>query len=182
MPVVPTPGSQEPTPRGVAPGPVLLRGGRVAGLGAADILVRAGRFALIGTDLAAPPDADVVEVGGKLLLPGLVDAHCHLDKTLYGGPWVPHLAGDALADRIRTERVKRSELGVPDVDRITALLEAMIVAGTTYVRSHVDIAPELGLTGVAGVREAAERLGDRSHSNWLRTRSTESSANRARPS
>jgi cytosine deaminase len=126
-----------------------------------DILVRAGTFAEIGTDLAAPPGADIVDLGGQLILPGLVDAHCHLDKTLYGGPWVPHLARDSLGDRIRTERAKRLELGVPNVDRITALLETMVTGGTAYVRSHIDIAPELGLTGVAAVREASARLGDR---------------------
>ncbi len=57
-----------------------------------------------------------------LVLPGLVEAHCHLDKTLYGGPWVPHTAGDALADRIAHDLDRRAELGVPDVDRIAALL------------------------------------------------------------
>src|SRR5262249_38904400 len=37
----------------------------------------------------------------------------------------------------------------------------MVTAGTSYVRSHVDIAPELGLTSVAAVREACARLDDR---------------------
>ena len=152
---------QEATQSEVAPQAILLRHGRIPETGLADILVRAGEFAEIGTDLAAPPGADIVDLDGKLILPALVDAHCHLDKTLYGGPWVPHPAGDALADRIRTERAKRSDLGVPNVDRITALLETMVAAGTAYVRSHIDIAPELGLTGVAAVREAAARLGDR---------------------
>ena len=156
-----TPRSQATTGSDIASSAILLRDGRIPGAGVTDILVRAGRFAEIGVDLGAPPGAEVVELGGKLILPGLVDAHCHLDKTLYGGPWVPHLAGDALADRIRTERAKRLDLGVPNVDRITALLETMVTAGTLYVRSHVDIAPELGLTGVAAVREAAARIGDR---------------------
>jgi cytosine deaminase len=30
--------------------------------------------------------AEVLDVSGRLLLPGLVDARCHLDKTLFGGP------------------------------------------------------------------------------------------------
>jgi cytosine deaminase len=153
--------TDETTQSDGAPEAILLRHGRLPGQDVADILVRAGEFAEIGPDLAAPPDADIVELGGKLILPGLVDAHCHLDKTLYGGPWVPHLAGDSLADRIRTERTKRWDLGVPNVDRITALLEKMVTAGTVYLRSHIDIAPELGLTGVAAVREACARLGDR---------------------
>ena len=53
---------------------------------------------------------------GRLLLPGLIDAHCHVDKTLFGGRWVPHSAGPALADRIAEERRRRAELGLPDVE------------------------------------------------------------------
>jgi cytosine deaminase len=47
------------------------------------------------------------------------------------------------------------------VDRITTLLEAMVAAGTTHARSHTDIAPELGLSGVEAVREAAARMAGR---------------------
>ena len=108
-----------------------------------------------------PPGAEVIDVRDRLVLPGLVEAHCHLDKTLYGGSWVPHSAGDALADRIANERRRRGELGLPDVDRVTALLERMVAAGTSYVRSHTDVDPEVGLRGVEIVRAAAERLGGR---------------------
>jgi cytosine/adenosine deaminase-related metal-dependent hydrolase len=139
---------------------LLLRGGRIQGYDEpADVLCRDGMIAAIGPGLRG--DGETVELDGRLVIPGLVDAHCHLDKTLYGGPWVPHPAGDALTDRIGAERSQRAGLGVPDVDRITALLETMAAAGTTRVRSHTDIAPELGLTGVQAVREAAERMAGR---------------------
>ena len=65
---------------------VLLRGGRVidASRGAADadravdVLVSGGRIAKIGKGLAAPAGARTVDVGGKLVVPGLVDLHVHL--------------------------------------------------------------------------------------------------------
>lgn len=140
----------------------VLRGGRIAGVEElVDIAIKDGAVAEIGPAAAAPADTEVIELDGRLVLPGLVDAHCHLDKTLFGGPWVPHPAGDALSERIASERGLRSRLGVPDVDRITTLLEAMVAAGTTYVRSHTDIAPELGLSGVEAVREAATRMAGR---------------------
>lgn len=141
---------------------LLLRGGRIHGYAApADLLVADGVFTAIGEGLTAPADTDVIELDGRFVLPGLVDAHTHLDKTLYGGTWVPHPAGDALADRIGKERELRAGLGVPDVDRITALLETMVANGTSYVRSHTDVAPELGLTGIAAVREAVARMDGR---------------------
>jgi Amidohydrolase family len=91
----------------------------------------------------------------------VVDAHCHLDKTLYGGPWVPHSAGDALEERFANDRRRRGELGVPSVDRIAALLERMVAAGTSHVRSHTDMDPEVGLGGVEAVRAAVRRLDGR---------------------
>jgi len=139
---------------------VLLVGGTLWGTGgAADILLEDGVIAAIG----APPHEPVktIDVTGMLVLPGLVEAHCHLDKTLYGGPWVPHTAGDALADRIAHDLDRRAELGVPDVDRITALLGTMSDFGTTAVRSHTDVDPIVGLRGIEAVTEAADRLADR---------------------
>ncbi len=143
---------------------LLVRGGRPWGHdGPADVLVRDGVIDRVEPDIgrAVTPDVEVLDVPGRLVLPGLVEAHCHLDKTLYGGPWVPHSAGDAVADRIADERRRRGELGIPDVDRITALLERMVTAGTSYVRSHTDVDPETGLRGVEAVRTASERLAGR---------------------
>ncbi|MFI6498759.1 amidohydrolase [Nonomuraea typhae] len=136
----------------------LLRGGRPWGLGApADILVEDGLIRRVGPALDAPA-ARLVDVSGRLVLPGLVEAHCHLDKTLYGGPWVPHSAGDSLAGRIGNDLARRAELGVPSVERIEALLRRMSAFGTTHVRTHTDIDPEAGLRGVEAVREAAGRV------------------------
>jgi cytosine/adenosine deaminase-related metal-dependent hydrolase len=119
---------------------LLLRGGRPWGVNApADVLIREGVIERIGPDLRADPAAEVVDVPGRLLLPGLIDAHCHIDKTLFGGRWVPHSAGPALADRIAEERRRRDELGLPNVEHMTALLEQMVASGTTYVRTHTDV-------------------------------------------
>ncbi|MFF5209015.1 amidohydrolase family protein [Streptosporangium sp. NPDC000396] len=140
---------------------VLIRGGHPWSFGEpVDILIRAGVIDRIEPGLEAP-DAEVIDVPGRLVLPGLIDAHCHLDKTLYGGDWVPHSAGDSLADRVANERARRGELGLPNVDNITALLERMIAFGTTHVRSHVDVDPVIGLGGVEAVGAAARKLAGR---------------------
>ena len=140
---------------------VVLRGCRPWGSDAAvDLLIRDGRIAEVRVGIDAP-GADEVDVAERLVLPGLVEAHCHLDKTLFGGPWVPHSAGDALADRIANDRRRRRELGIPDPDRIAALLGQMVACGTTHVRSHTDIDPEVGLDGVEAVRTAVARLDGR---------------------
>jgi cytosine deaminase len=141
---------------------LLLRGGRPWGAGGpADVVIRAGVIERIGPGLRADPDAEVVDVAGRLLLPGLIDAHCHVDKTLFGGRWVPHLAGPALADRIAEERRRRAELGLPNVEHMTALLERMVASGTTHVRTHTNVVTDHGLAGVEAVWAARERLGAR---------------------
>lgn len=137
-----------------------LVGGRLwGGEGTADILIDDGVVVAVGASELTP--TRTIDVTGMLVLPGLVEAHCHLDKTLYGGPWVPHTAGDALADRIAHDLDRRAGLGVPDVDRIAALLTRMSDLGTTTVRSHTDVDPVVGLRGVEAVTEAAARLADR---------------------
>ncbi|GAA0904259.1 amidohydrolase [Virgisporangium ochraceum] len=140
---------------------LLLVGGRPWGhTGTADIHVSDGVIVGIGAGTGSPA-AERMDVTGKLVLPGLVDAHTHLDKTLYGREWVPHSAGDTLGDRIGNERRRRGALGLPDVDAMTALLETMVVNGTTHVRTHTDIDPEVGTTHVDAVREAVGRLDGR---------------------
>ena len=73
----------------------------------------------------------------------------------------------------RTRPATRSRIGSPTSagaaaswvfrasTRIVALLERMVVSGTSHVRSHTDIDPEVGLRGVEAVREAVQRLDGR---------------------
>lgn len=122
----------------------------------ADLLLREGRIAQIGADLAAP-GAETLDLAGALVLPGFVDTHCHLDKTLWSGPWVPNTGGRSLAGRIANGENRRAELGIPRADYSAALLATMITNGTAHVRSHIDIDPSVGLAGVEAVRAAAER-------------------------
>lgn len=58
----------------------LLRGGTLVapeGTVRADLLMAGGQIAAVGPDLAAP-DAMLVDAGGLLVLPGLIDVHVHV--------------------------------------------------------------------------------------------------------
>jgi dihydroorotase len=63
--------------------PLLLRGGWVIDPGrgldqTADLLVQDGTVAAVGPSLGAPDGADVRDVRGAVVIPGLVDLHVHL--------------------------------------------------------------------------------------------------------
>ncbi|MEU4806908.1 amidohydrolase family protein [Actinosynnema sp. NPDC023587] len=50
----------------------------------ARVLVRQGRIEQVGPDVPVPPDAEVVELPGHTLLPGLIDCHVHVvDEQLH---------------------------------------------------------------------------------------------------
>jgi len=67
--------------------PLLLRGGRVLRTGGArperiDVAIGAdGRVERLGQNLQASAGAKIIDLGDRLVSPGLVDCHQHLDKT-----------------------------------------------------------------------------------------------------
>ncbi len=63
--------------------PILLRNGRVVDPSQgvdqiSDLLIREGKIAGMGRGLGVPDDAEVVEVNGCVVSPGLIDLHVHL--------------------------------------------------------------------------------------------------------
>ena len=144
----------------MADGNLLLRNVRPVGGPITDVLVQDGRVASLGQGLAAPGQAlRAIDCEGDLLLPGLVDAHAHLDKTLWGLPFRPHTGGPTLAELIGNERRSRREL--PQVaERASSLLRTYVAMGTTHVRTHVDVDPDAGLASIEGVFAARERFHD----------------------
>ncbi|MDO9707253.1 amidohydrolase [Paracraurococcus lichenis] len=123
------------------------------------VLVRGERVAAI---LDAPvEEADVVDLGGHLLLPALTDFHLHLDKSLFGLPWMPHAAGPDRMSRIETDA--RVLPGLPVEPRATAMLRRCIAAGTVHFRTHVDITPAFGLRNLEAVLRVREAHADACH-------------------
>ncbi len=130
----------------------LIRGARLWGhAGTPDLLLRDGRIAAIGGALTAPSETELIEANGSLVLPGLVDAHAHLDKTLWGTPWHPHQAGPTLRDKIDNERSVLQQLGLSPERQSARILRHMVASGTTHCRTHVDIGPDIGLRHLHGV-------------------------------
>ena len=137
---------------------LLLRNVRPLGATAVDVLVRGGRIAAIGAGLAAVPGVAEEEGGGALLLPGLVEAHTHLDKTNWGRPWYVNAVGPRLEDRIANERLWRAESGHDGGAQSLRLAREFLALGTTRLRTHVDIDTDAGLKHLHGVLATREAL------------------------
>ena len=114
----------------------LLANVRLAGGRDVDIRMTGGVIESIGPGLE-PSGAAVIDGAGLLALPGMIDGHVHLDKTLTGLPWFPYPAGASRASRIATERGLRAQFP-PPAQRASNLVRKAVAAGTTAFRSHDD--------------------------------------------
>ncbi|WP_042428331.1 amidohydrolase [Comamonas granuli] len=131
---------------------ILIRGARPWGLAHdADVLIDNGRIAAVGPGLQAPGAGRILEAQGCMVLPGYVDAHAHVDKTLWGLPWHPHQAGPTLIDRIENEQRVMKELRISSELQSARLLRHMVARGTTHVRTHIDVGLDMGLSYLHGV-------------------------------
>src|SRR6266478_4941437 len=128
-----------------------------------DIGIAGERIATLGED-AAPSLSNrvpILDIGGDLVLPGLVDGHMHLDKTLMGLPWISHAAGPTRMSRIETDKTILPHLPLSTEERAGNLIRDCVARGTSHLRTHVDIDLESGLAKLEGVLAARERYRDR---------------------
>ena len=77
-----------------------------------DVLVKDGYITQIQAEIVSREETiTVIDGDNRLLLPGLIDAHAHVDKTLWGLPWHKNqVPGTRLLDFIENERRVRREL------------------------------------------------------------------------
>ena len=138
---------------------LLIKNGRPMGGNTADVLIQSGRIEAIGHGLSA--DGAVVEdADGALVLPGLVEAHTHLDKSLWGMPWRPNDAGPKLLDKIDNERRLKRLIDIDPARQSARQVVLSVSHGSTHIRSHVDVDTDHGLWGIDGVMKTRAEYAD----------------------
>lgn len=136
---------------------LLLRNVRPHGGVTNDLLIRDGRIAGIGH---FEPEAGmpVEDGGGAIAIPGMIDAHTHLDKTTWGMPWHENNRRAVLRERIDFERENRVAIGIDPHRQSMRHAIGLAAHGATHIRSHVDIDPTHRLAIVDGIMETREKL------------------------
>ncbi|BCP51706.1 amidohydrolase [Kaistia sp. 32K] len=129
---------------------LVLRNARLPeqGRGSFDIGVVDGVIAAIGRDLGPARRSETA--GDRLVLPGFVDSHIHLDKScILDRCSADGALGEAIAE---VSRLKR-DFSEDDVHaRAERTLVKAILQGTMRIRTHVEIDPRIGLRSFQALR------------------------------
>lgn len=132
-----------------------LIGGKLSDGSDATIEIADGRISAIHGDAAPDNEGAEIDLQRGLVLPALVEGHIHLDKCFIGDRWHPYRPGNSIAERIRIER-EALALAKPVLERARALVEQCVANGTSYIRTHIDIDPDVGLRHLEAVLQVRE--------------------------
>ena len=130
---------------------LVLRQGRLTGSDEApvDIGVADGRIVDIAPHIVA--DAPEQQLDRRLVIPGFVETHIHLDKSCILERC--NCERGTLEEAIETVAAAKRSFTEADIyARAQRTLEKAIIQGTTRMRTHVEVDPRVGLNGFHAVR------------------------------
>jgi cytosine deaminase len=130
---------------------LILRNARIIGNESVttDIGIDKGRIAAIAAPL--PAEGEELDLAGRLVTPGFVETHIHLDKSRILGRCQAERGDleEAIGEVAKQKRLFTAE----DVyNRAKTTLERAILNGTTHMRTQLEVDPGIGLRGLEGVR------------------------------
>ena len=120
-----------------------------------DIGVESGRIVALEERLDA--EGQIYDLDGRLVIPGYVETHIHLDKS-------------CLLDRISSQqgglnaaigevaRLKAAFTPEDVYQRAKRTVEKCIVNGTTHMRTHLEVDPIVGLRSLEGILPLVEEF------------------------
>ncbi|MGF7236314.1 MAG: amidohydrolase family protein [Frankia sp.] len=133
---------------------LVVRRARIQGSGrrATDIGVVDGRIVSLADDL--PAGQHEIDAAGRLVVPGFVDSHLHLDKSHTLDRCT--LTEGTLSEAIReTARIKTRFSESDIYQRASRTLDDCILQGTTRVRSQVEVDTTVELRGYDAIAQLA---------------------------
>ena len=113
-----------------------------------DIGIDNGKIVVIEAGLSA--DGRELDLGGRMVSPGLVETHIHLDKSCI----LDRCNSDKgdLDEAIEQVALAKKEFTAEDThERAKRTLEKCLLHGTTHMRTHLEVDPVIGHRGLDGV-------------------------------
>jgi cytosine deaminase len=124
---------------------LLLRGGLIAGM-QQDVAIQQGRIRHIAPHIDTPAQ-QILDITGKLVLPGFIEAHIHLDKAFVADR-APELRRNGPTPQVLVAELKRA-FTVEDIyQRARRAITYAIRHGCTAMRAHVEIDAYVEMRGV----------------------------------
>ncbi|MEK6712264.1 MAG: amidohydrolase family protein [Nitrospinota bacterium] len=121
----------------------------------ADLAVGEGKFLRVAPAAPAPPGPGEVDLEGRVVLPGFIESHIHLDKAFLEERR-PNLSG-TLPDAIAiTLELKRAVTQADIRGRAERALRLLLRHGTTRARVQVEVDPIVRLRGMEAALELKE--------------------------
>lgn len=147
------------------------------------VLLRDGVIADLGANVQVPADADVVDVAGQYVLPGLVDAHSHIGSWEDGEGWAgedtnemtsPVTAALRVMDSINPRDVAFADARAGGVTTVNVLPgSANVVCGVAVAFSTAGtVMDDMVLRHPSGMKSALGENPKRTHGNKDRAPST----------
>jgi len=123
-----------------------------------DIAISEGKITAVARNIEESA-ATTIEAKGKVVIPGLIESHIHLDKALIADR-EPNNSG-TLQEAIQVTAKLKPTFTEEDIyDRAKRALEMLIVHGTTAVRTHAEFDPAQGFTGFDTIMRLKEEYRD----------------------
>ena len=129
------------------------------------VLVEDGKIKAVGQQVAVPADAEIIDGSGKVLSPGLIDAHSHagLDEEGYGSEgWDYNEATDPATPWLRAiDGINPTEMGLRDAaaNGVTTVCvvpgSANVIGGEgVIIHTYGDVVDEMVISRDAGLKVA----------------------------
>lgn len=100
---------------------------------------------VVGADIELQSQLPKYDCKELLMLPSFEEAHIHLDKTYFDGPWRAVKPASSVFERIEEEKVLLPKLLPMARQQAESILTLIQGFGATHVRSHCNIEPVSGL-------------------------------------
>ncbi len=142
----------------------IIRNARTVGMASdqppVDIGIRGETIAAVEAGLnekELPDQERIIDAEGRLVSPGLIETHVHLDKSRILDRCTP--SPNRGSDHMMRVSAVKPDFTVEDVyARARATLEACVLNGATHMRTHVEVDPNIGMRSFEALLQLREDM------------------------